>query len=61
MAGYVIKPGNNMEKCLGFAGITKCCIYNGPGIILTGSSKNNTTGINKTSNYNVCSATLSWA
>jgi len=56
-----IKPGNYMEKSLGFSGITKCCIRvcNGSGIVLTGGSRNNTTGINKNFNYNVCSRTLS--
>jgi hypothetical protein len=47
MAGCVIKPGNHIVKCLGFIGITKCSIYNGSGIILTGGSRNNTAGINK--------------
>jgi hypothetical protein len=57
MAGCVIKSGNHIVKWLGFAGITKCCKYNASGIILTGGSRNNTAGINKTSNCSVCSGT----
>jgi hypothetical protein len=50
-----------MEKSLEFAGITKCCIqvYNGSGIVLTGGSRNNSTGINKNFNYNMYSRILS--
>jgi hypothetical protein len=58
MAGCVIKPGQ-IVKCLGFVGVTVYCVYNGSGIILTGRSRNNTAGINKTFNCNVCSGTLS--
>jgi hypothetical protein len=52
MAGCVMKPGNHTVKCLGYAGITKCCKYSGSG------SGNITAGINKISNCTMCSRTL---
>jgi hypothetical protein len=46
-SGTETNASGNMARCVIKPGITVYCIYNDSGIILTGSSRNNTDCINK--------------